>query len=161
MDIEKGNNSLLSKACCCHSLYKKVRNWFSTEYRGEKILLYFGLILGAFDFASDIYVMLIYYRKDYFIFWNCSVISLLSPSFVTASFFVISCSEGDEWECSPMSAASSIFQLVCLWLFYLVLPIIGPITPIFGLCCPREFSEGGFSFLGVLSLNFNFICLFL
>ena len=160
MDIEKGNSSLLSKACCCHSLYKKIRDWFSEDYRGESILLYFGLLVGAFDFVSDIYVMLIYYRKDYFLFWICSVISLLSPSFVTASFFVISCSDGDDWDCSPMSAGGSIIQLLSLWLFYLVLPIIGPITPIL-LCCSREYREGGFSFLGILSLNFNFICLFL
>lgn len=143
MDLESGT-SLLSKSCGC---YSKIKAFLSSE-RVLFFYVYFFHILAALDLTSDVYVMIIYFQKNYFIFGICSAISLALPSLITSTYLIISFSDTDEVDCGYLFG--SFIKVLCFSAFYLIWPILVVLRP---LVLKEEIP-----FEEVLSKNYSFIC---
>jgi hypothetical protein len=145
MDVENSGSSLLSKARCCTSCISLFQKWFSSG-RGQFYFFFFLNLLALSDLLSDIYVTMIYFQKQYFIFAICSMGFLALPALITAVFFAISFADD---ECD----LSIGFQILIGWAFCLIWPVLVVIRP----CV----TSSELPFEHELSKNYKFICCFL
>jgi hypothetical protein len=152
MDLEK-NESLLSKSSlkslcsCCPLSIKSIKSCLSSE-RVVSLVQYFFHLLGAADLLSDILVTLVYYQKDYFNFWICSLIFLTLPALVTAIIFIISFNENEGY-----FSLQNLCSILIGWIFFLIFPVLIILRPLF--------SSEEMPFESHFSQNFKFFSCFL